>query len=157
MSIPVADYCDTPDEQAKNPDARRHFMEIAAGNMSAFNFMWTFWNFTHLYDDLVDNDKPVSVEQAARGIGQLMEQLSFNPFYTSNMRAIFPHIMSTLNRWCDGEDWEQNGTADQIKAASVVKCGDIDLYLNIAYLIGGWEHMRAMKHARSYDPIDRKE
>lgn len=152
----TADYCDSPDERAKNPEAKRHFVEIARGDQDALRFMWVFWNFSHVYDDLVDRDKPVGVEDAARWAVRLLEEFTFNPFFLRHKLALFPHVVGVFNRWCDGEQWEKSGTPSQVAAAHVVKCGDVDLYLNVAYLIGGWEHLRAMKDARGYDPIDRK-
>lgn len=152
----MTDYCAAPDEVVKNPAARGHMLAIAKGNQDAFRFMWVFWNFTHLYDDLVDNDKPVTVEQAAKWAIHLLEEFSFNKFYRDNMLALFPHVVGVFNRWCDGEEWEKSGTPAQVAAATVVKCGDVDLYLNVAYIVGGWDHLRSMKDARGYDPVDRK-
>lgn len=150
----MPDYCDAPDEVAKNPDAKRHLAEISNGNADAFRFMWVFWNFTHVYDDLVDRDREVGVESAAKWAVHLLEQFSFNQFYLKNSSLLFPHVVGVFNRWCDGEEWEKSGDKQKMKAASVVKCGDVDLYLTVAYIVGGWDHMRAMKDARGYDPID---
>jgi hypothetical protein len=151
------DYCDSPDEIAKNPNGRRDLEQIAAGNKDAFRFMWVFWNFTHMYDDLVDNDKPVSVEDASKWFIHFLEEVSTNPFYLANKESLLPFMVQVCNRWCDGEEWERSGTPAQVRLATVVKCGDIDLFFHIAYLVGGWDHVRAMKHTRTYDPIDRKD
>lgn len=145
------DYCDADDERSKNPSAKRHLLEIAAGNEDAFRFMWTFWNFTHVYDDMVDRDKPVTVEQASRWAAELIRELTFNQFYLDNAALIFPHIVGVFNRWADGEAWEMSDDPRKQIASHVVKCGDVDLYITIAYLIGGWAHMRRVRDARGYD------
>jgi hypothetical protein len=146
------DYCHAADEQAKNPDAERHMQEIANGNSDAFRFMWKFWCFSHVLDDLVDQDKPVTVEQAAKANAEMFQELTLNPFYQHNAALLLPHLVGVFNRWADGEEWE--GSDDRVKqiASHVVKCGDVDLYLTVAYLTGGWDHMRRCRDARKYDP-----
>lgn len=152
----IPGYCDTPDEVLKNPNGKFDLIQIANGNEDALRFMWVFWNFTHLYDDLVDNDREVTVEQAAKWSTLFFIELSRNAFYLKHVDSLLPFIIQVCNRWCDGEDWEKNGTPQQVRLASVVKCGDIDLFFHVAYLVGGWDHMRAMRHTRRYDPVDRK-
>jgi hypothetical protein len=148
------DYCDKPDEKDKNPDAKRHFKEIANGNDDAFAFCWTVWNFTHVIDDLVDRDRPVSIEDAAKWTVHLIVTLSVNPFYISNTISLLPHIVSMFNRWVDGDQWAKSDDKDKQSVSRVLRCGDIDMYLHVAYLIGGWDHMRAMSDARTYDSVN---
>lgn len=145
------DYCDAEDEQKKNPMAKQHMREIADGNADAYRFMWTFWNFSHVYDDLVDRDKPVTVEQAAKAAAELIQELTVNPFYVQNALYLLPHLVGVFNRWADGEEWERSEEPVKQLASHVVKCGDIDLYLTVAYLVGGWDHMRRVRDARKYD------
>jgi len=146
------DYCEAGDEKQKNPDATRHLADIANGDEDAFRLMWKFWCFTHIYDDLVDRDKEVTVEQAAKGAAEMFQELSINPFYRKNAALLLPHLVGTFNRWADGEEWETSDDRMKQIASHVVKCGDIDFYLTVAYLTGGWDHMRRCRDARSYDP-----
>ena len=139
------DYCDAPDEVSKNPQAKAHLLQIANGNQSAFDFMWTMWNWSHVIDDLVDRDKNAGVEHAARWFIEMAHQLAFNEFFQANKAYLFSMVMSMFNRWCDGEEWEQSTDARKRAASHVIKCGDIELYLSVAYLTGGWEHVRACK------------
>lgn len=151
MSEPSKDYVDQPQEKGKNPDAKKHLIQIANGDEHAFLFMWTMWNWSHVIDDLVDQDRGVGVEDAAKWFIKMAHELSFNPFYTKNALFLFPMIMSMFNRWCDGEEWEKSDDKLKQSASHVIKCGDIELYLGVAYLTGGWEHVRACKDARGYD------
>ena len=145
------DYCERPDEVAKNPEARMWLERIAAGNADAFAFMWTMWNWSHVIDDLVDRDKPTGVEDAAGWFIKMAHELSFNRFYVDNSAFLFGLVASMFNRWCDGEEWERSKDLKQRAASHVIKCGDIELYLGVAYLTGGWDHVRACRGARSYD------
>ena len=125
--------------------------KIANGNQQAFSFMWSMWNWSHVIDDLVDQDKPVGVENAAQYFIRMANELTFNPFYIRNNEYLFSLVVSMFNRWCDGEEWENSDSLTKQTASHVIKCGDIELYLGVAYLTGGWEHVRACKEARSYD------
>lgn len=150
------DYCSSSAEKACNPDADFWFIKIANGNQDALRFMRVFWSFTHLYDDLVDNDKPVSAEQAAGQFIELLTVFCFNPFFVENRGLLFPMIVSMFNRWVDGDEWENSDDEYMKLASTVVRCGDVDLYHMVAFLTGGFEHMRATKGARSYDQNESK-
>lgn len=151
------DYCSSPQEIAANPEAQFWLKQIAGDNQSALEFMRVFWSFTHLYDDLVDNDKLVTVEQAAGQFIELMTVFTFNQFYKENQALLFPLIVSMFNRWVDGDEWEKSDDAYKQMASTVIRCGDVDLYHMVAFLVGGYEHMRATKGARSYDQNKAKE
>lgn len=147
----MRDYCDAPDEVAKNPRVKRELELIANGNDDAFRFMWAMWNWSHVIDDLVDRDKVAGVENAAKYFMVIMQELTFNTFYIQNAGYLFGLTVSMFNRWCDGEEFENSD--DRLKQAQshVIKCGDLDLYLGVAFLIGGWDHIRQCKAFRTYD------
>ena len=50
----MTDYMDTEHERRKQPDAKRLIEEVANGDVAVYNAMWSFWNFAHVFDDLVD-------------------------------------------------------------------------------------------------------
>ena len=145
------DYCDTSDEVEKNPNIKQELMILANGNADAFRFMWTMWNWSHVIDDLVDQDKDAGVEDAAKYFILIAQELSFNKFYLANAGYLFGLIASMFNRWCDGEEFELSN--DRLKQAQshVIKCGDLDLYFGVAHLTGGWDHVRKCKAFRTYD------
>ena len=145
------DYCDAADEVAKNPNIKRELQVLSNGNADAFRFMWTMWNWSHVIDDLVDRDKEAGVENAAKYFILITQELSFNKFYKDNAGYLFGLITSMFNRWCDGEEFEKSD--DRLKQAQshVIKCGDLELYLGVAHLTGGWDHVRKCKEFRTYD------
>ena len=145
------DYCDAADEVAKNPNIKRELIALANGNADAFRFMWTMWNWSHVIDDLVDRDKEVGVENAAKYFVLIAQELSFNRFYLQHAQYLFSLIMSMFNRWCDGEEFENSDDVLKQAQSHVIKCGDLELYIAVAYLTGGWDHVRATKAFRTYD------
>ena len=151
----VKTYCDSEAEIKQNPLARQLMMEIANGNQAAFDWMWSFWCFTHLFDDLVDKDKNVKTKDAASTLAYFVSSLSVNPFYLQNAHSLYPLIISACNRWIDGDKLKASEIERDRIHSEVVRCGDVDIYLHIAFLTGGWEHMRkCSENARLYDRFE---
>lgn len=147
----MIDYCDTPDEQAKNPEAKKWLMAAANGDPSAYEFLWQFWCFAHCYDDLLDKDKLVPNELGVRAFAKFFHVLSFNEFYQRHKLQLYALVIQVCNRWLDGDEWEGSKDRQKRVLSQVVRCGDVDLYLHVAYLTGGWDHMRKLKELRVYD------
>lgn len=118
---------------------------ISMGDENCRDLLIAVWNFEQTLDDLVDQDKPVGIEQAAKHFVAFVREISFNPFWLEHSWQLFPLLASAANRWCDAEEMPTG------EARKVVRCGDIDFFLQAAYCRGGWEHMRAVRDARRYD------
>ena len=138
----MIDYADKPSEIAENPMAKAMIEKITCGNRDASVFLWRFWCFMHAFDDLVDKDKPVSPEEAVRELVLFLNEISFNPFYAANKASLFSFIAMVGNRAITGDQWRESGNEQQKAASPAVRCGDLDLYAHIAFLCGGWDHMR---------------
>lgn len=148
-------YCDNIAEQNKNPLAKNLMLMVANGDAAAFQWMWDFWCFTHAIDDLVDKDVPSDCARFAESLAKFVTALSINPFYLRNAFNLHPLIISACNRWVDGDRLKSSQNERDRIYSEVVRCGDIDIYLHIAYLIGGWEHMRmCSEKARLYDKVE---
>jgi hypothetical protein len=122
--------------------AKAMIEKITCGNRDASVFLWRFWCFMHAFDDLVDKDKPVSPEEAVRELVLFLNEISFNPFYAANKASLFSFIAMVGNRAITGDQWREGGNEQQKAASPAVRCGDLDLYAHIAFLCGGWDHMR---------------
>lgn len=144
-------YCDKPDEVAQNGAMKGRIALIANGDPDALQFMWAIWNFTHLYDDLVDRDKAVTTPEAAKALADFVLALAANPFFHAHRFALLPLMLSSINRWCDGDDWTASEDPIKKQLSPAVRCGDVDLFLYVAMLTGGWDHMREMSKFREYD------
>lgn len=151
------DYCDAPDEVQKNPKAKEYFLHIANGDADVFRFLWAFWNFEHCYDDLIDRDKQVTQEQAVKCLVDFVTMISFNPFYQQYKHTLHPLIIQACTRWLDGDEWARSDDPEKRTMARVVRCGDVDIMMQVAYLTGGWEFMREVRYMRQYDSNDLKE
>ncbi|NCW67568.1 MAG: hypothetical protein EBV86_03205 [Marivivens sp.] len=124
---------------------------ISNGDKFAFDFLWRFWCFMHCYDDLIDRDNEVTSEDAVKEFAKFFTTISFNPFYEKHKHALHPLIIQLCNRCLDGDEWESSDDSDKRAVAKVIRCGDIEIFFHVAFLTGGWEHMRKLKGLRTYD------
>lgn len=149
----MTDYMATPHEQAKQPDAQPFIQEAANGDVAVYNAMWSFWNFAHVFDDLIDgsNWPADKKEQAFKALHDFVVDLLLNPFVQRNaleMRAMF---VSALTRCLDGDRLAEHPDERQRVLAPALRCADIDVLMHMAYLHRGWEVMRSYSGKREYD------
>lgn len=141
------DYCSKSEEVTKNPNALNIMLFIANGNVDAFNFIWRCWNFCHVIDDLVDRDQPMLIDEVSRELFLFIETLCCNPFFQQHKLSLLPLILNACHGWVTGEEAAAQGSSN----SSVLKCSDFAIYSHVAFLIGGWQHMRAIDQIRQYD------
>lgn len=144
----MTDYCAAPDELAKHPHMRERMAMAANGNADAFAFLWRWWNFAHVFDDLIDRDKPITPEEAMRELVAFVCELAFNEFFRANRHQLFA-LMTQIGATV--LDADELAASDQPEARALAPCigpGDADLLLHVAYLTGGWDHMRRLKALR---------
>jgi hypothetical protein len=140
------DYCSKPEEVAQNPEALGLMALISNGNEAAFDLIWRCWNFFLLLDDLIDKDKPVTITEAARELFLFTQTIALNPFFQQNKFSLLPMILNACNGWVAGEE------ASGKEYAPVLKCSDFNIYSHVAFLVGGWDHMRYVDSKfRTYD------
>lgn len=147
----MADYCERADQMKATPNVRHCLELVAGGNADAFNFLWSLWNFMQMLDDAIDNDKPVSVEEAAASTIKFVGELSFNPFYQKCKHMIYPLLGQVAERWASAETMALSSKDNERDMARFVRCGDVDFMLAVAFIIGGWDHMRSVQAVRGYD------
>ncbi len=167
------DYMSTPEEKAKWPHTEKIFREIAAWRTDpqeqeqVLRALWAFWNFAHVWDDLIDLDCPAGMENGHwkmekkelmhRALAEFVSNLLTNPFLFHNADSIDALLVSAIGRQIDGDLLKQRGESEELQRA--VRCGDVDLVLHLARLAGGWECQRAVAPmVRFYDkPQENKE
>ena len=152
----MSDYVQQPEELKAEPNARAWFEALAGGNADVFRFAWACWNFEHVLDDLVDGDKAVTHEHAARAFAAFWTEVALNPWFRAHSALLHGALISAINRWVDGDQWAQSTDPAKRALAPAIRCGDVDFYLHVAYVAHGWEHLRAMRDFRHYDPAEKE-
>lgn len=149
----MIDYMQRPEELAKHPATVGAFEQMAAGNGQVFNALWSFWNFSQCFDDLIDgsNWDAERKEQAMKALHDFVSDLMLNPFVTQNARSIHCAFVQAMTRCLDGDSMEGSSIAGVRAIAPAVRCGDVDVIMHMAYLHNGWTGLRRFSPLREYD------
>ena len=150
----MKDYMLSEGELEKHPDAIRTIKEVAKGNPCVENFLLAFWNFSHVFDDLVDNSgwADEKKEQAWKALNDFQRNLLSNPFarqHSEDLRTLFT---SAIARQIGGDHIALVEKKKQ--HAPAVRCADVDIMVHIAGLHTGWDDMIVQSKARNIDKED---
>lgn len=153
------DYMSTPEETAKQPRAEAICWKIAKFRNSpveqqqVFDALWSFWNFAHAFDDLVDGDvkldAPEKKEMAWRALQQFVTNLLINPMVFNNAVALEALFTSAVNRQILADVLEGNGDSKELIRA--VRCADLDIIVHFARIAGGRPAMEEVNKLMRYD------
>lgn len=149
----MSDYMNSPEEVQKHPDAFSTCQEWSQGDPNVMAVMWSFWNFEHALDDLLDESgwESERKELALKATHDFVANLLLNPFVRANAAEFRAILTQTIARSMDGDALEQSPVPELRKLAPAVRCGDIDALLHMAYLHGGWAALRKFGPQRDYD------
>jgi hypothetical protein len=93
-------------------------------------------------------------EQAMKALHDFVVTLLLNPFvrdHAHELRAVF---VQAIARSLDGDRMATDEDAAVRALAPAVRCGDVDVILQIAYLAGGYSALRTWGKLREYDQPD---
>ena len=83
-------------------------LEWFGGNQDAFNMYQGFVDLSHIWDDLIDKDKPVSSDKINRAFLTCLVYLPANPFYRSIQDAILPMWLVVVSSFETANKFEQD-------------------------------------------------
>lgn len=126
-------------------------LKIANGNAEAAGFLRAFVAHCHMLDDVIDRDKEVTDERLIQSEVMMLLQM-VNPFFQKNSALLLPMILNAYSAWLDANRMEKSGDENVARAADVVKGFYHEVCWQVAFICGGWPHMRAItKELRRYD------
>tara|TARA_R100000808_G_scaffold6747_1_gene19809 strand:+ start:1762 stop:2211 length:450 start_codon:yes stop_codon:yes gene_type:complete len=131
--------------KSPNPDAevlRSVFADVSLGDKAAYDYMWLWIKATRLIDDLFDEPEDWKERNTYELAQTLLVDLPANAFLHANSAALLPHHLTVLNAWRDSNDWKKSGDKSKELHAFVMCEQTSDIFLLVAYLKGGYEHMR---------------
>lgn len=119
---------------------------ITNGDQDASAFLAAFVAHCHVLDDLIDKDKPCDDERLIKSEITWLYSLSANLFFLKNRHVLVPLITQGFNAWLDSNKMDAGAVRD------VVKGFYHEVVWHVAFICGGWDHMRAItKELRAYD------
>jgi len=116
------------------------------GDENAVRFFLDLSHFVEIYDDLVDQDKPISNDDINRALFAVLCYMPSNPFFLQHRLTLTPIIFTSINAWADANEF-QHGTMSEKALAYGLKGGGVEVLLSIISITRGVEYMRSVSAA----------
>jgi hypothetical protein len=126
--------------------------EIVCGDASARQFVWAYYAFIHVIDDLFDRDVPLDAGTVALAFINYTETVAANPFFQAHRDFLLGLMRAGVLAWADSEEWRARPDVREKLAAEVIKSSYQEVLWAVAGLCGGLVHQRVMTSKyREYD------
>lgn len=129
------------DKQSFDAYARLH--ELLC-DLQAVHMVRAIAFVSHIWDDLIDGDQPVSKSQINEAFHAATVGLLSNPFVQRNAQAIWPVLEMGILNWHGANDLERLGTDHALQVAHVTRCAVGDVAVLAASLIHGHQKAASM-------------
>lgn len=107
------------------------------GNQSAMRFCADIVMVAHVWDDLVDADKPVSCATADEAFRKLMLEVPANEFYRANFSFLHPVLVMIWAQWSAANSMETHPIKGDREKAFMLRASLYQLFHACAVLCGG--------------------
>lgn len=117
-------------------------LRAANGNPEAVSFLANIMDAVETWDDLVDKDKQIDDSKIHCVFMNLIFWLPQNQFFIANRNYLLPIVMTCINAWMDSNEMQKHGGEKHLRTAWHLKQMGVELYGSVAFLTGGFNHMR---------------
>ena len=116
----------------------------------AVNWFLDFCHVCEVFDDMADQDKPISKADITTALFASLVEMPTNPFFTNHRQVLAGVIITGINAWLDANELEKTEYSpdtrfvereDTIKAFCL-RDFYMELLAAIIYLTAGPDHMR---------------
>lgn len=107
------------------------------GNTAAMKFCADMTEVAHVWDDLVDADKPVSSVKADVAFRKMMLEIPSNEFYRANFGFLHPVIVMIWAQWTAANGMETHPFKGDREKAFMLRASLYQLFHACAVLCGG--------------------
>jgi hypothetical protein len=134
-------------------------LTASVDNKAAADFLCSLVDALHLWDDLIDKDKPVEDERVHKVFTNMLVELPRNPFYLAHSANLAPVLVCAIQNWHLANRIER-GEADElpVEAAFVLRSSYVDLVTVVATICGGYpwgvevaRRVRALAHEEGFE------
>lgn len=133
----------TKEERDENDKRLSNAIELCVnGDKDARNYIVAIDYAARIFDDLIDKDYPVSDEQISKAFFILSADLWLNPFFVRYSRFLIPLHIAAFSAFTAAHEWAKSGDPIKKIFASVTQDFLIEVYICVAFLVGGYTHMQ---------------
>ena len=113
------------------------------GDPYAIAFLHALFDAAEFFDDVIDEDVPLSKAHAIRVLSELLLRLPVNPFFDHYKSQLIPIMTVGLNAWLDANELERGSDNDKA-LAYVLRDWYMELLAYVVHLIRGPEYLRTV-------------
>lgn len=125
-------------------DHQTAFTEIANGDESAKEFCEVFLCWVHMIDDAVDRDNPLDPALFVDVCFKLAEMATDNQFFHENRESLMVVIQQGCLAYEQSCSLEVSSDPQERRVSQVLKSIYQQTFWQVAFITGGFEHMRQM-------------
>ena len=138
---------DTPEWR----QVRDHKLREWVQDENALAWFLDFCHVCEVFDDMADQDKPISKADIATALFASLVEMPTNPFFTNHRQVLAGVIITGINAWLDaneiGEDRVLSRSPKFVEREDTIKAYCLrDFYMEllslVIYLTAGPDHMR---------------
>ena len=107
------------------------------GNEAAVDYIADFLAAWHIWDDLIDKDKPITDESINQAFINVFIKLPRNPFYQANFGILNPLMENAFINWFAANNLEQQN--QNLRTAYDLRNTYLNIIVTCANIIGGVE------------------
>ncbi len=135
----------TPDQESK---LLRHWLK---DNPDAIELANDYLIVSQIWDDLHDQDKPVTTAKIDYMMQLALVEIPQNRFFQQHYLELMPMVQHSLLTWMDANALEANGDERDLQVAYIIRSVTTDLMIHMAGIIGGnlWRRQAAIAIRRA--------
>lgn len=107
------------------------------GRQDALAFIFTVTDILHVWDDLIDRDKPVSPEAVHRAFTSALIRLPRDPFYIAHFGLLNPILEMAILNWHISNTYEAGDDEYEHHISYILRSSYSDLATMCARIVGG--------------------
>lgn len=109
----------------------------------AIKFVLDYSDAVELWDDLIDQDKPIDQQQVMRVFTNLLTVMPLNPFFNQHKSIFIPLINASINAWFDSLTLEKGSDNDKAMAY-MLRWYSHEAFIYTILLTRGYDYMRSV-------------
>lgn len=121
---------------------REAFERFLKGNADAVDLNIALHEVVHLWDDLIDLDRPVTPADINKAFHHALITIPRNAFYRANFADLSPILESAIFDWLAANEIEKTKDVERLRQAYVLRYTLLSFTVICARIIGGpeWAH-----------------
>ncbi len=116
------------------------FDRFMLGNQDAVSLCVALYRVMHVWDDLIDQDKPIADADINQSFFYVMGEMPVNPFFRVHADALCAVLRSVMSSWMMSTELERGEDETGRDLAFGVRVSFVDFVVQCACLLGGYLH-----------------